>query len=91
MKNRIFDLGVQYSKDDQFLDLWSSVRTLKEKELTRFVRQLKDNEARKDVTKRESIDAIIREICAKQTRMEVDNEWHVMSEEDTIIMSLWVW
>ena len=88
MKTRISDLGGEYSRDDQFLDLWNSVRTLKEKEFTRFVRQLRDEEARKDVTAREPIENIIRDICAKQTRMEVDNEWNVMSEEDNIIVSL---
>ncbi len=88
MKNRIYDLGGEYSRDDQFLDLWNSVKTLKEKEFTRFVRQLRDEEARKDVTNREPIENIIRDICAKQTRMEVDNEWNVLSEEDNVIMTL---
>ena len=88
MKNRIYDLGGQYSTDDQFLDLWNSVKTLKEKEFTRFVRQLRDDEARKDAASRAPIETIIREICAKQTRMEVDHEWNVMSEEDNIIVSL---
>jgi len=88
MKNRIFDLGGEYSNDDQFLDLWNSVKTLKEKEFSRFVRQLRDEEARKDVTAREPIDNVIRDICAKQTRMEVDKEWNVLSEEDNVIMTL---
>jgi len=88
MKNRIVDLGGEYSRDDQFLDLWNLVKTLKEKEFTRFVRQLRDEEARKDTTTREPIENANRDICAKQTRMEVDNEWNVMSEEDNVIMTL---
>ena len=56
MKTRIFDLGGEYSMDDQFLDLWNSVKILKEKE---FVCQLRDEEARKDATAREPIKNII--------------------------------
>ncbi len=88
LKTRIYDLDGQYSRDDQFLDLWNAVATLREKEFTRFVQQLEDDEARKDVTNRSSIDEVIREICAKQTRMETKNNWNVMSKEDTIIMTL---
>ena len=88
LKNRVTDLGGDYSIDDQFLDLWACVRTMREKEFNRFVRELRDQEARKAKANRASIDEIIREIADKQTRMETDNEWNVMSQEDTMIMAL---
>ena len=59
MKTRIFDLGGEYSMDDQFLDLWNSVKILKEKEFTCFICQLRDEEGRKDATAREPIKNII--------------------------------
>lgn len=88
LKTRVTDLGGDYSTDEQFLDLWSCVRTMKEKEFNRFVRELRDQEARKAKANRASIDEIIREIADKQTRMETDHEWNVMSQEDTMIMAL---
>ena len=55
---------------------------MKEKEFNRFVRELEDQESAKLRANRLSIDEIIRIIGAKQTRMEVKNEWNVMSQED---------
>ena len=82
LRKRVADLGGKYSIDDQFLDLWTCVGTMKEKEFTRFVSELEDKEATKDKQARASIDEIIRQITAKQTRMESDKEWNVMSHED---------
>ena len=88
LKTRVTDLGGEYSIDEQFLDLWTGVNTMKEKEFNRFVRELEDQESAKLRANRLSIDEIIRIIGAKQTRMEVKNEWNVMSQEDAMIMAL---
>ena len=88
MKTRVSDLGGEYSIDEQFLDLWAAVNTMKEKEFNRFVRELEDQESAKLKADRLSIEDIIRIIGAKQTRMEVKNEWNVMSQEDAMIMAL---
>ena len=37
LKTRVSDLGGEYSIDEQFLDLWAAVNTMKEKEFNRFV------------------------------------------------------
>ena len=37
LKTRVSDLGGEYSRDEQFLDLWAAVNTMKEKEFNRFV------------------------------------------------------
>ena len=44
---RISDLSGEYSIDDQFLDLWEATSTMKEKEFTRFVKNLEDDESAK--------------------------------------------
>ena len=44
MKTRVSDLGGEYSIDEQFLDLWAAVNTMKEKEFNRFVRELEDQD-----------------------------------------------
>ena len=88
LKIRVSDLGGDYSTEDQFLDLWTCTRTMKEKEFNRYVRQLQDEEARKAKANRATVDEIIREIADKQTQMETDQEWNVMSPEDTMLMAL---
>ena len=55
--------------DEQFLDLWAAVNTMKEKEFNQFVRELEDQKSAKLRADRMSIDKIIRIIGAKQTRM----------------------
>ena len=61
-----------------------------EKEFTRCVKQVKDEQARKDRASCDTVDKIISIICAKQTRMKSDKEWNIMSPEDTMMMTL-VW
>ena len=61
---------------------------MREKEFTRFVRDLQDQEARKPKANRQTIEAIIQDIADKQTRMETENEWNIMSPEDSMIMAL---
>ena len=45
LKTRVSDLGGEYSIDEQFLDLWAAVNTMKEKEFNRFVRELQDQQS----------------------------------------------
>ena len=88
LSTRVVDLGGTLSTDDQLLNLWSACSTMKEKEFTRFVGELEDREAEKDPSARDSINELIRKICAKQTRMETKNTWNSMSQEDIMLMSL---
>ena len=88
IRSRVVELGGTYSEDNQFLDLWQCVRTMKEREFTTFVKNLKDQEAMKPRASRETVDQIIAAICAKQTRMISDKEWNVLSPEETMIMTL---
>ena len=88
LTTRVVDLGGDYSTDDQFLDLWEAVSTMKEKEFTRFVKQLEDDHSAKERANRDSISEVIRKIGAKQTRMETKGEWNVVSQEDAMIMAL---
>ena len=88
LRSRVDELGGTYSSDDQFLDLWQCLKTMREKEFTRFVKQVKDEQAMKDRAARDSVDKIITIICAKQTRMESDKEWNVMSPEDSMVLAL---
>ena len=85
---RISDLSGEYSIDDQFLDLWEATFTMKEKEFTRFVKNLEDDESAKEKPNRDTIEEVIRKIGAKQTRMETKGEWNAVSQEDAMIMAL---
>jgi hypothetical protein len=89
LKERIVnELGGTYSTDDQFLDLWSCLKTMHEQEFKRYVKQLQDE--RRDATSatKKSIDAIIKLINGKQIAMQTDNEWNVMSHQDAMIAAL---
>ena len=65
LSTRIIELGGDYSTDDQFLDLWEATATMKEKEFTRFVKQLEDYESAKEKGNRDPIEEVIRKIGAK--------------------------
>ena len=88
LRSRVAELGGTYSSDDQFLDLWQCLKTMREKEFSRFVKQIKDEQAMKDRASCNTVDKIISVICAKQTRMESDQEWNVMSLEDAMVVTL---
>ena len=79
LSTRVVDLGGTLSTNDQLLNLWSACSTMKEKEFTRFIGELEDREAKKDSSTRDSINELVRKICAKQTRMETKNTWNSMS------------
>ena len=88
LRSRVSELGGSYSEDDQFLDLWNCVKTMKEKEFTTFVKNLQDDQAMLPRATRDSVDQIITKLKAKQTRMTTNNEWNVISPEETMIMAL---
>ena len=88
LRARVRDLGGTYSADDQLLDLWQCVKTMKEREFTNFVKHLKDQEAMKMKTNRSTVDQLITMLAAKQTRMKSDKEWNVVSPEEAMVMSL---
>ena len=85
---RINELGGTYDADDQFLDFWESLRTMKEKEFSRYVRQEKDNFRKLPRNRRGRIDQYIRDMSNKEVAMKADNEWNVLSQEDAMIMAL---
>ena len=88
IRARVTELGGSYSEDDQLLDLWHCVRTMREKEFTTFIKNLKDQEAMKASGARDTVDQLITKICAKQTRMVSEKEWNVLSPEETMMLSL---
>ena len=88
LKQRIDELGGTYDEDDQFLDFWDSLKTMKEKEFTRYVRSEKDSYRKKSRANRGNIDTYIRDFTKKELDMKEDNEWNVMSQEDAMIMAL---
>ena len=88
LRSRVSELGETYSEDDKFLDLWSCVKTMKEKEFTTFVKNLQDDQAMLPRAARDSINQIITKLKAKQTRMMTNNEWNAISPEETMIMVL---
>jgi hypothetical protein len=88
LRTRVTDLGGSYTSDDQFLDLWTSLRTMKEKEFSRYVRQEKDKYRDLPRAGRETVDKYITKFSKKETAMRDDKEWNIMSAEDSMIMAL---
>ena len=88
LKQRIGELGGTYDEDDQFLDFWESMKTMKEKEFSRYVRSEKDAYRKLTRANRGNIDRYIRDFTKKELDMKEDNEWNVVSQEDAMIMAL---
>ena len=89
LKDRVAnELGGTYSTDDQFLDLWSCLKTMHEQEFKRYIKQLQDERRDASVTSKKSIEAIIKLVNSKQIAMQTDNEWNVMSQQDAMIAAL---
>jgi hypothetical protein len=88
LKTRLGELGGTYSIDEQFLDFWECLRTMKEKEFTCYVKQEKDLYRKLPQASRGSIDKYIRDFCDKEVAMKTDQEWNIMSPEDTMVMAL---
>jgi hypothetical protein len=88
LKRRIDELGGTYDTDDQFLDFWDSVKTMKEKRYAQYVTNEKDAFRKLSRANRGTVDDYIRDMTSKQVAMEADNEWNKMSPEDAMVMAL---
>ena len=85
---KIDELGGTYDIEDQYLDFWDCLKTMKEKEFCRYVRQEKDAYRKLTRANRPNLDVYIRDMTKKEVAMKEDKEWNVMSAEDTMIMAL---
>lgn len=85
---KIDELGGRYDEEDQFLDFWDCLKTMREKEFSRYVRQEKDAYRKLTRANRGNLESYIRDMTRKEVSMREDNEWNVMSAEDTMIMAL---
>ena len=88
LKRRINELGGTYDADDQFLDFWDSVKTMKEKRFAQYVSNEKDLFRKLARANRGTVDQYIRDMTSKQVAMEADSEWNKMSPEDAMVMAL---
>ena len=85
---RIGELGGTYDDDDKFLDFWECLRTMKEKEFARYVKQEKDIYRKKSRATRGRVEDYMRDMNNKEVAMKSDNEWNIMSPEDAMVMAL---
>jgi hypothetical protein len=88
LKRRIGELGGTYDTDDQFLDFWDAVKTMKERKFARYVETEKDNFRKLARNKRGVVEHYIRDFTSKEVAMTTDNEWNIMSPEDAMVMAL---
>ena len=88
LMTRIGELGGTYDDDDKFLDFWECLRTMKEKEFARYVKQEKDIYRKKSRATRGRVEEYMRDMNNKEVAMKSDNEWNIMSPEDAMVMAL---
>ena len=88
LRQRVNELGGTYDTDDQYLDFWASLKTMQEKEFSRYVKQEKDAFRKLKKGSRPKIEEYIRDITQKEVAMRTDKEWNVMSAEDAMVMAL---
>ena len=88
MRTRVIDLGGTYSNDEQFLDFWAALRSMKEKEFARYVNTERDNYRDTQKSSRMTIEKYMTKFQKKETAMKNDNIWNVASPEDAMIMAL---
>ena len=88
LMQKIDKLGGRYDVEDQFLDFWDCLKTMKEKEFSRYVRQEKDNYRKLGRGNRPTLDDYIRDMSKKEVAMKEDGEWNTMSPEESMIMAL---
>ena len=88
LKTCIRELGSTYDDDDQYLDFWECLKTIKEKEFGRYVTQDKDIFRGKSRANRGKIETYTRDMKNKEVAMKSDNERNMMSPEDAMVMAL---
>lgn len=87
LTNRVAELGGQYSIDDQYLDFWACLKTMKQKKFADYVDQ-KEDVFRETGPPYPPIDDWIRIFDRKEVSMRSLNTWNVMSPEDEMIVAL---
>lgn len=85
---RLDELGGTYSRDEKFLDFWKMLKTMKEEEFHRYVKNEKDLYDKTAKADRGTLDSYIRDMQRKETAMRSDDEWNVMSSKDAMVMAL---
>ena len=88
LMTRIRELGGTYDDDDQFLDFWECLKSMKEKEFARYVKTEKDLYRKRTRANHGRIEAYMRDMNDKEVAMKTDNEWNIMSPEDAMVMAL---
>jgi hypothetical protein len=88
LTKRIHELGGVYSNDEQFLDFWNAVATMKEKVFAAYVSNQKDTYRETAKHSRSSIEDYIQRFTKKETSMIEDKKWNVASAEEQMIMAL---
>lgn len=88
LRTRVSDLGGTYSNDEQFLDFWNAIITMKEKEFERYVSTERDKYRDTPKATRPTIEKYMTQFQKKETSMKNDNKWNVISPEDSMIMAL---
>lgn len=74
LKRRIHELGGTYDADDQFLDFWDAMKSMKEKRFAQYVVTEKDAFRKLSRAQRGNVDEYIRDMMSKQVAMEADSE-----------------
>ena len=88
LMEQIEDLGGDYGNDEKFLDFWTALKTMAEKEFNRFVKQLQDDWRMQPKATRPTLDVLMQKINAKEVAMIADGEWNVASKEQSQILAL---
>ncbi len=88
LRTRVIELGGTYSSDEQFLDFWNAIKTMKEKEFERYAANERDKYRDTPKANRLTIDKYMTQFQKKETAMRNENKWNVISPEDSMIMAL---
>ena len=88
LRTRVKELGGSYTDDEQFLDLWQCLKTMKERQFADYVKKERDIYREKQKATRDTVDQYISKFSRKETAMKMDDEWNAISPEDSMIMAL---
>jgi hypothetical protein len=88
IRKRVNELGGHYSTDEQFLDFWSAIATMEEKQFATYVTTQKDTYRDTPKHQRNSIDDYITKFTKKETAMKEENKWNAVSPEEKMIIAL---
>lgn len=88
LRTRVIELGGTYSNDEQFLDFWHAITTMKEREFARYVTTERDTYRDTPKARRLTIEKYMTKFQKKETSMKSEDKWNVLSPEDSMIMAL---